>query len=44
MTIYEKLSTIQQRFKSKKSSNDLNRRKVGLIHSANITSGQPKTS
>jgi len=34
MTLNEKLATIQTKFKSKK---------VGLIHSANITSDQPKT-
>ena len=34
MTINEKLSTIQTKFKSKK---------VDLTHSVNITSGQPKT-
>jgi len=57
MTIYEKLSKIQTKFKSKKSRfnsfgktknylkfrQSLNRKKVDLTHSVNITSGQPKT-
>jgi hypothetical protein len=54
MTLNEKLATIQTKFKSKKSRFNstkswllsrlnLNRKKVGLIHSANITSDQPKT-
>jgi hypothetical protein len=42
MTIYEKLSQIQTKFKSKKSRfNSFG--KVDLIHSVSITSGQPKT-